>query len=314
MIYLNSKNKNGFTVMTALGMGLVLASAAIGIIQMKRSIDNETKNTAIKHARSLAEDIIKTQVAIQQKEMTQRADFLNFVRSFVADPAAVGTGFQVPIPVRCGATEDDLCKVKILSVYDGSISSDTNPNPISDMSTIDTMTSLRLSIGLSDEDNAKLKMKISPIDITIKLPSQSEFDNPEDEFASDLVCPLQKPIFRGTLPGPDGQLIADCQPVGSSATAAAGAVHFDITCDVAAGMWLTKIDDSLNPSCTTFPNESRAPASVLNLCSNDQIAKYYELGASTASGSEQKFTIQKINCVDKGSPYQFMQENKSWAP
>jgi hypothetical protein len=311
----NKKLQSGFAVVAALGLGVALAVAAISIVMIKRSIELETKHTAIRYSRELALDIIKTQVAIKQREVTSRNDFLAFVKSFVEDPSSGRVGFRVPIPVKCGAADNDYCHLKILAMYDGNIPVQNNPPALS-LSHLEGATapsSVRFSLGLPPSDLEKLKVKISPMDITVQLPNQAYFNAPEKRIKTDLVCPLKRPIFRGTKVGSRaGELVADCVAVPNSENLPVTAITHNVACNISHGEWMSSIDAKLLPRCSLFPDSIRAPANAVSLCSGDSVVRYFEITSASTGSDQQAFSVKSAECVSKGSPYDFMEQLKNW--
>jgi hypothetical protein len=303
------KSKSGFTIIAALGLGFLLAASSIAILSMRRSVENETKSIAVKHARNLAEDIIRTQIAIQQRELTTRVDFLNFVKSFVANPGAGTQGFKMPIPVKCDTGPDAAyCSVRILAVYNGDLPSDPLLPQLNLNLIPPSMKTIRFSLGISDEDNKRLKMKIQPMDMTLKVPTDIEMADKDDGMSSDLKCPLNTPIFKGTKPNTNGQLVADCVGLASFNTVKNSGTKRDILCNIQGGEWMNSVNSNLSPSCSVFPSQIRSPASTLALCPDGKVAKSYELGTS----SEKQFVVKKAQCLNKGSPYDFTVQKKTW--
>jgi len=292
------KNQNGFTIVAALGVGVLLGATSMVIVSMKRSIDNDIRNTSIKHALSIADDVVKTQIAIRAREVVTRGELDAFVRSF-APGANPDSGFRVPVSgTDCGNSLP--CYIRLLP-HDKNNPSSTLVPPFSS-----TSSEITLRMGLSPEDNAKLKFKVEPLELKIKLPLQAELNgNNVAQNAGDMICPISKPIFKGIKQGPRGSLEKECVdiPSGTNLQKTSSALQRKITCNVSQGYWMSAFNADITPSCSLFPEGTRSPASI-DFCPEGQVVKSYEFNGS--------FGVENLQCVNKGKPYDFMELKKSW--
>lgn len=307
------KERDGFAIMAALALAGILAMASLAVLSLKKSIDEDTRNMGIKHAKDLAEDIVKSQVALKTKEVQHRNDLNSFVKSFLADHATGTGGFSVPIQgTECGVDHGVItpCNFSILktlkpqSVTAPLTDSEREIGDLDAYLTDVSHSAVVFVLGLRDEDNEKLKFKINPIELSIKLPSESELQNKEDEIKSDLECDISNPIFKGTLPGQNG-LGKDCRDVVVDDITARKTVTGNVkqvVCDIEHGYWLDSLGSALEPHCVKFP-EGRYPDSV-ELCTGNQVARFFEFSLN--------FTPIHLQCVNKGSPYDFMEQRKTW--
>jgi hypothetical protein len=276
-------NRSGFMIISALGLSAVLMIGVFTAIAMQKSVDDETRQNAARHARYIAEDILKTQVAIKTQFTTQITDIATFINA-IKDP---NTGLKVPIlGTDCG--NNVPCNLSVLSMSPATISSST--------------TQVTLVVGVSAAESDKVKIKFEPLSVILKIPSQAQIDNRTAQSLGSYSCPASTPLFKG-LKKVGNAISPDCGTISPSSVVAVNSTVsgvLDVTCSIPQGKWMTFIKSDLSPECVDFVDDARLPSS-LDICSaDDEYPEGYRLDG--------KFNVVAKTCVKKGNPYDFVPE------
>lgn len=318
------QSQAGFTIISALVVGGLLGLSSVAVIAMKSTIEKETRATSVKHAQNLADEIIKTMVAIKTREIATGPNARNELRTYLQNFISTGTsGFRIPVTGNaCDAASP--CYMRVLEFRTGSLvagkivpgsllavttSTDTNPNSLNGylLGGSTTTRYVVFVIGMTDAEKKRLGSPVSNFNVSVELPTLAVLNTADAEISGQLKCPLVTPIFKGTKPGPGNSLIADCQALapGPNATATTTSTTSKITCNVAGGFWMSAIDGALTPNCVAFPQGTGATSPV-NMCADGQVSKSYELDA--------RFRIKtnSLHCQSKGTPYQFTEKRARW--
>jgi hypothetical protein len=247
---------------------------------MQKSIDNETRMTAVRHARYIAEDIIKTQVAIKTQQALNRTDVVAFVNNI----RNVNDGLKIPVPgTDCG--NGAPCLLVVLS------SSPTTIPPTGDVDVV-------IKIGISPAQSEKMKFKLEPLKVTLKIPK----DIKSNQSLGSYSCSASAPVFKGLKK--DGQkIVANCAVVPSAdfvTIKAQQAGVLNVLCSVAQGKWMKLIESNLAPKCVDFSEVPKIPTSTEICESPSQYPKAYRL--------DPNFNLLSKTCVNRGNPYDFVPE------
>jgi hypothetical protein len=70
-----------------------------------------------------------------------------------------------------------------------------------------------------------------------------------------------------------------------------------MNCNVNGGFWMTGLNLDASPMCQLFPQETRAPSSVISPCEGEDIPIEFSLGSN--------FEIASSHCITKGGVYDF---------
>lgn len=132
------RSKRGFSIMAALGVASLLAVTALSIFMYSRTIEAETKNMSIKHSMQVAEDIVRTQIAIQTNALSNRANIIAFLNKFDPTGKTPNQIFKVPVhSTKC--SNGETCYIEVLSFnYGGTVGTAAYP------------TSLNINIGIKE--------------------------------------------------------------------------------------------------------------------------------------------------------------------
>lgn len=282
---------NGFSIMAALGVASLLAATSLVIFMYSRTVEAETKNMSIKHSMQIAEDIVRTQIAIQTRVLTSRTNIIAFLNKF--DPAGKTPDqiFKVPIhSTKC--SNGEVCYIEVLAFnYGGTVGSSSYP------------TSLNLSLGVKASENSLIRL--SPLTLSFSVPSSSDI-SARARTQSSLICPLAKPIFLGTTKSSTGQIVAQCESIKPSIndyTINITPTHTDALCLAQNAKWMSELSSKISPKCLTFPQGFDANTDVA-ICTAPEVAKSYELGNN--------FKIKNQVCLKKGGAYDFLDGSPKW--
>jgi len=283
------KSKSGFSILGAIGLATLLAASAVAIVQFQKVIDNETHLAAVNHSVALAEDIVRTQIAIQTQELTQRAQVLSFVNRF--DPTGKLPEETFKVPINNSMCANNLpCNIEVLEFFrEGLVTSPDYP------------TGIRITLGVMPTNQNFLKVKINPTTLSFSIPTQAALN--QNKSVSQLLCPISMPIFKGTRINAYNVMEPICQALNPANNARAEIQGLSLRIICNGDKWLSEVSDGLLPLCKEFPDGLREPVSA-KVCPDGLVAKQFSFSNS--------LQVQDPKCVERGGPYEFVQSIRSW--
>lgn len=264
----------GFSLLIVLVISAALAMAAISLLLVKKTIDEQNNITLAKYDQLRAEDIVRTNLLLSIANVGSNSDLVQNIKNLIG-------AFKVNLsPQSCKGTH---CYFEIVSTV-------FSPNE-----------SVPQSVSLTLALNGSAKVKLAPVVIVI-----SQLDGfvraPASQVSDkNLVCSdIEKPIFAG-VKYESGRIIANCKAIDLSPssvkkTNTAGETLLEIACSSEQGQWLLNVDKNLRPVCETFPKGISEQTEV-RLCPPGSYAKSYQLNS--------KLEPTDVRCVPLKGAYEF---------
>lgn len=318
-------NKSGFSIMAAMGIGVLMSLGAIAIFQYGQLVESETHKSSIRHSVDIAEDTIRTAIAIASKELTSNTGTTGF-HTYIENLK----NFQVPAyGTTCGANP---CLIKVRSPNTTNLYTDAELllRPRKAVHCNGSGACRALFMFYLDDPSGKSTIKIDQkceiisgtlkCPIEIPLPTESTMNKNTTVSAGNLMCGAGKggPVFKGTRIDSNGKMQAICGAIPAnpaSYTISPGTQNTSpvaVECNRAAGLWLAGVNPDLSPKCVSFPQGLVSQGATNNLsapttlCEGENVAKTF--------GMDSKFQITNLSCIPKGGPYDFMEKQVGrWA-